>query len=116
MRSGLYISNLPFSLEDEALESALLDVLSAFGTVVSLRLIFEGTTLRPLGLCFAQMATVAQSESAVAALNGMVVAGHIIEVGFAGPHPCPCLKETTRGQGESSDEKPIHPDDENRAL
>lgn len=88
MTKRLFISNLPFTMEEDALESALADVLSAFGKVVSQRLIFEGTTLRPKGLCFVEMANPDEAQTAISALQGLRVAGYKLRTGEAGPHLC----------------------------
>lgn len=88
MTKRLFISNLPFTMEEDALESALADVLSAFGKVVSQRLIFEGTTLRPKGLCFVEMAHPEEAQVAISALQGLKVAGYKLRTGEARPHLC----------------------------
>lgn len=75
-----YINALPFSLEDEDLEDALFEVLSSYGTVKSVRLVFEGGTLRPKGLCFAEMSTPLEVDTVIEALDGLYVAGYFLEV------------------------------------
>ena len=81
----LYINKLPFTLEDEALDSAIREVLESFGEVRSVRLVFEGTTLRPKGLCFAEFSSPEEVEAAVLRLNGLKVLGHYLEVRSAIP-------------------------------
>ena len=88
MTKRLYISNLPFTIEEDALELALADVLSAFGTVVSQKLIFEGTTVRPKGLCFVEMSLPEEAEHAITALHGLKVAGYKLKTGEARPRLC----------------------------
>lgn len=89
MTKRLFISNLPYTLEIEALESALADVLSVFGKVVSQRLVFEGTTLRSKGLCFVEMSHPSEAQSAISALQGLRVAGYRLRTGEAKPFLCP---------------------------
>ena len=89
MSHRLYIKKIPFTLEHEALESALREVLEAFGAVLSLNLIFEGGTCRPKGLCFVEFATRHESLEALHSLNGLKVLGHRLEVGEAIPRLCP---------------------------
>ncbi len=75
-----YINALPFSLEDEDLEDAIFEVLSSYGTVKSVKLVFEGGTLRPKGLCFAEMSNHLEVETVIDALDGLYVAGYFLEV------------------------------------
>lgn len=103
MGKRLYIRNLPFSLEEEALESALREVLAEFGDVVNLVLVFEGSTLRPKGLCFAEMGSDEEVHLAVHHLHGLNVAGRTVEVGEARPRLCvPEHSAATRRRGSSS--------------
>ena|SRR5580765_2491257 len=97
----IYISNLPFSLEIEALEAAVQEVLSAFGQVVSLRFLYEGSELRPKGLCFVEMGTESAAETAIGALNGLRVAGHRLHVGEARPTPCAFRRPSASGRSKS---------------
>lgn len=75
-----YINALPFTLEDEDLENAIFDVLSTYGQVKSVRMVFEGGSLRPKGLCFAEMSTPAEVDTVIDSLDGLYVAGYFLEV------------------------------------
>lgn len=76
----LFINALPFFLEDDDLENAIFEVLSSYGTVKSVRLIFEGSSLRPKGLCFAEMSNPGEVDIVIDALDGLYVAGYYLEV------------------------------------
>jgi RNA recognition motif-containing protein len=109
MTRRIYISNLPFSVEEEALESALLELLSTFGQVLQLRLIFEGSTLRPQGLCFAEMGSLQEAQFAIEALRGMIIAGHCLEIGMAIPKICPPPSEAQKEKREVETRRPAKP-------
>ena len=119
MAKRIYIANLPFSADDEALESAVHEVLGAFGTVLTAKLIFEGSRMRPRGLCFAEMSTDDEARTAISALNGLDVAGNALQVGEARPQLCPLKRRSRSGRrresrrkksnGSSSEEAPIAP-------
>lgn len=81
----IFINALPFSLEDEDLEDAIYNVLSSYGTVKSVRLVFEGTNLRPKGLCFAEMSSPEEAEDVIDAMDGLTVVGYDLEVRHAVP-------------------------------
>ncbi len=83
--SRLFINALPFSLEEEDLEAAIYDVLSAYGTVKTVRLIFEGGSLRPKGLCFVEMSSSHEVDNVIDALDGLTIAGTCLEVRKAIP-------------------------------
>lgn len=84
----IYIKNLPFCLEPEALESALRDILGSFGDVKQLTFVYEGTALRPKGLCFAEVGKPEQARAIIRELNGISVAGYRLALGFARPVIC----------------------------
>jgi RNA recognition motif-containing protein len=85
MTRRVFVSNLPFTLEIEAVESALRDVFGAYGTVRAYRQVYEGTELRPKGLCFVEMANRSEALAAIEALDGIQVLGHQLKVGEARP-------------------------------
>src|SRR2546422_309187 len=85
MLARLFINNLPFTLEEDALRIAIEDVLSHFGTVKSLICLCESTGMRPKGVWFAQMQSRAEVFEAVRALNGLRVGGKCINVAEAKP-------------------------------
>ncbi len=85
MGSRIYISNLPFSHEEDALRGAISDVLSAYGRVVALTCVCESSDIRPKGLWFAEMGCEAEAARVIANLDGILVGGFRVRVGRAEP-------------------------------
>lgn len=102
---NLYVSNLPYTLTDEDLQSEF----AAFGNVSSARLVKDRETGRSRGFGFVEMPVETEALTAINALNGKDVGGRPLRVIEARP------KEERpprnfgggdggkRGQGESWD-------------
>ena len=102
---NLYVSNLPYTLTDEDLQSEV----APFGNVSSARLVKDRETGRSRGFGFVEMPVETEALTAINALNGKDVGGRPLRVIEARP------KEERpprnfggggggkRGQGESWD-------------
>ncbi|MBN8420249.1 MAG: RNA-binding protein [Verrucomicrobia bacterium] len=78
---NLYVSNLPYSLTDEDLQSEF----AIFGTVTSARLVKDRETGRSRGFGFVDMPVEAEALTAINALNGKDVGGRPLRVIEARP-------------------------------
>lgn len=85
--SKLYVGNLPYSVDDNALR----DNFGEFGTVASAKVMTDRDTGRSKGFGFVEMGSPEEAEAAIAGLNGMSVAGRAIVVNISRP------KESTGG-------------------
>lgn len=80
MSTKLYVGNLSFNTTEEALRSAF----EAEGRRVDeVSIIMDRDTGRPRGFAFVQMATPADAEAAVQALNGRELDGRTLTVSEA---------------------------------
>ena len=78
---NIYVGNLPFDVTEEDLESAF----KAFGQVTSARTITDRETGRPRGFGFVEMASTAEAQAAIAAMNGKDMKGRVLTVNEAKP-------------------------------
>lgn len=76
MENKLYVSNLPFSLDDQSLEQ----IFVAIGNVISTRIVTDRFSCRSKGYGFVEMSTKEEAEMAIQKLNGFVVQGRPIGV------------------------------------
>ena len=81
MGKKLYVGNLPYSVQDETLQSAF----SAFGTVESARVITDRETGRSKGFGFVEMSGDEEANQAIEQLNGTPLEGRNITVSEARP-------------------------------
>lgn len=81
MGNRLYVGNLPYSYSDSDMQQAF----SAFGTVSSAKVIMEADSGRSKGFGFVEMATPAEAQAAIQALNGQDVGGRSMMVNEARP-------------------------------
>ena len=81
MGKKLYVGNLPYA----ATEQDLLDKFSASGTVDSAKLITDRNTGRSKGFGFIEMASDAEAQAAIDALNGTDYDGRPMTVNEAKP-------------------------------
>ncbi len=81
MGRKLYVGNLPYS----ASEQDLTEKFGASGTVESCKLITDRDTGRSKGFGFIEMATDAEAQAAIDALNGQDYDGRPMKVNEAGP-------------------------------
>ncbi len=89
MSSKIYVGNLPYSVNDSALESNF----SEFGSVTSAKVMMDRETGRSKGFGFVEMSSAEGAQAAINGLNGMSVDGRSIVVNLARP------REEGRGSG-----------------
>lgn len=81
MGRKLYVGNLPFSVTEQALETAF----SAHGRVESVKLITNRDTGESKGFGFIEMSSDAEANAAIAELNGADLEGRAMKVNEAKP-------------------------------
>lgn len=81
MGKKLYVGNLPYSTDQQALETAF----GAFGTVDSAVVISDRDTGRSKGFGFVEMSSDAEAQAAIEGLNGTSMDGRNITVNEARP-------------------------------
>jgi RNA recognition motif-containing protein len=100
---NLYVSNLPYTLTDEDLQSEF----APFGNVSSARLVKDRETGRSRGFGFVEMPLETEALTAINALNGKDVGGRPLRVIEARPKeerpPRNFGGDGKRGQDESWD-------------
>lgn len=79
MSVKLYVGNLSY----ETGSQDLLDLFSAIGSVKTCRIVEDRTTRRSRGFGFVEMSSKAESENAVAQLDGKEIAGRKLKVSKA---------------------------------
>lgn len=77
----LYVGNLPYSIDDGALQHNF----SEFGDVTSAKVMMDRDSGRSKGFGFVEMGTAEQAEAAIRGLNGMSVGGRSIVVNVSRP-------------------------------
>lgn len=81
MGKKLYVGNLPYSIDDAALESQF----SSFGKVESARVITDRDTGRSKGFGFVEMSSDSDADQAIEKLNGTPMGGRNLTVSEARP-------------------------------
>ena len=81
MAKRIYVGGLPYS----ATESALEDLFAGSGTVTSVAVVTDKYTGQSKGFGFVEMSTDAESDAAIAALNGTMMDGRTLTVNEAKP-------------------------------
>lgn len=81
MAKKLYIGNLPYSVDDEALHSKFAE----FGEVQSAKVITDRETGRSKGFGFVEMSNDNDADSAIEKLNGAEFMGRAMNVSEARP-------------------------------
>ena len=89
MSSKIYVGNLPYSIDD----SNLRENFSAYGGVVSAKVMMDRDTGRSKGFAFVEMPSAEEAQAAITGLNGMSVSGRAIVVNISKP------KEPSTGYG-----------------
>lgn len=79
MSAKLYVGNLSFKVEDQALA----DLFQTFGTVQSAKVIMDRETGRSRGFGFVEMTNMDEAEMAIQNLNGTLSDGRNIKVNLA---------------------------------
>ncbi len=80
-QNRLYVGNLPFSCTEAELEEAF----AAHGSVRAVNIVTDRETGRPRGFAFVEMATDAEAEAAIQALDGQDFGGRNLKVNVARP-------------------------------
>ena len=81
MGNKVYVGGLPYSVTEGRLE----EIFAPHGTVASARVIADKFTGQSRGFGFVEMASGAEAENAIAALNGAQVDGRTLVVNEAKP-------------------------------
>ena len=89
MSTKIYVGNLPYSVNDDILQSNFAE----FGGVSSAKVMMDRETGRSKGFGFVEMANAEVAQAAITALHGMSVDGRSIVVNLARP------REATGGAG-----------------
>ena len=78
---NIYVGNLSFDTSERDLEAAF----AAYGAVASARIATDRETNRPRGFGFVEMASQAEAQAAIGALNGSELQGRTLTVNEAKP-------------------------------
>ena len=78
---NLYVSNLDYSIQDEALKN----LFATYGKVSSAKVILDRTTGKSRGFGFVEMPDGNEAAKAIAGLNGSMSEGKAIKVSEARP-------------------------------
>ena len=89
MSSKLYVGNLPYTIDDQALRHNF----SAYGSVGSATVMMDRDSGRSKGFGFVEIGNAEEAQAAIAGLNGMSVGGRSIVVNVSRP------KESNTGFG-----------------
>tara|TARA_B110001454_G_C12723340_1_gene436790 strand:+ start:8104 stop:8388 length:285 start_codon:yes stop_codon:yes gene_type:complete len=81
MSKKLYVGNLSFSVDDQALA----DAFSQFGTVESAKVITDRDTGRSKGFAFVEMSSATEAQNSIAKLHGSQFEGRAMNVSEAKP-------------------------------
>ena len=81
MSTKLYVGNISFNTSNQD----LIDLFSPSGTVTSANIIEDRETGRSRGFGFVEMASPAEAQEAISALNGKEVDGRTLKVNEAKP-------------------------------
>lgn len=81
MAKRIYVGGLPYSCTEQDLE----DLFKAHGEVTSATVVSDRYTGQSKGFGFVEMATDAESDSAISALNGTMMGGRSLTVNEARP-------------------------------
>lgn len=92
MSNKLYVSNLPFSIDD----SSLKDMFSPAGQVQSAKVIMDRDSGRNKGFGFVEMTTAEEAKNAIQQLNGSELNGRALGVAEARPQQ---PRDNNRGGG-----------------
>ena len=78
---NIYVGNLPYSVDDAALQ----ELFAEFGEISSAQVIIDRDTGRPRGFGFVEMPDQSEAEAAIEALNGKEVDGRALNINQARP-------------------------------
>ncbi len=80
MATRLYVGNLPFDVDEGQLRTLFQE---GGWTVAEVKVVMDRDTGRPRGFAFVEMASQADAQAAIAALNGREVGGRALTVNEA---------------------------------
>jgi len=81
MDNKLYVGNLSYTVRDESLQ----DHFSAFGGVMSAKVMMDRDSGRSKGFGFVEMTTADEAQAAIRGLNGQELDGRALTVNVARP-------------------------------
>lgn len=81
MSNKIYVGNLSFNVQEQTLK----DTFTAYGDVLSCKLIIDHETGRSKGFGFIEMDTVGDARTAISALDGYELDGRFLKVTAAKP-------------------------------
>lgn len=81
MSTKLYVGNLPYSIDDQALRHNFAE----YGNVASAKVMMDRDSGRSKGFGFVEMSTPDEAQAAINGLNGMSVDGRSIVVNISRP-------------------------------
>ncbi|MBN2441882.1 MAG: RNA-binding protein [Spirochaetales bacterium] len=83
MSNKIYVGNLSYNVD----ESKLTEIFSAYGEILSAKIIEDRDTGRSKGFAFVEMANESEKQSAISGLNGKEVDGRNLKVNEANDRP-----------------------------
>ena len=89
MSNKIYVGNLPYSIDDDALRHNF----AQYGNVSSAKVMMDRDSGRSKGFGFVEMTSAEEVQAAISGLNGMSVGGRSIVVNISRP------KEPSTGHG-----------------
>ncbi|MBI3382192.1 MAG: RNA-binding protein [Aquabacterium sp.] len=81
MENKLYVGNLAYSVRDDNLQQEM----SAFGSVMSAKVMMDRDTGRSKGFGFVEMSSPEEAQAAIRGLHGKTVDGRALVVNLARP-------------------------------
>lgn len=79
----IYVGNLSYNVTEDELKQEF----APYGEVASVTILIDRLTGRPKGFGFVEMASKAEADAAIAALNGKVLRERALTVNEARPRP-----------------------------
>jgi RNA recognition motif-containing protein len=83
MQNRLYVGNLPFDINAQAIEQAF----AAHGTVQDVHVVMDRETSRPRGFAFVTMSTDSEAQEAISQMDGVMLGGRALRVNQAEAKP-----------------------------
>jgi RNA recognition motif-containing protein len=81
MENKLYVGNLAYSVRDDSLQQEM----SAYGSVMSAKVMMDRDTGRSKGFGFVEMGSAEEAQAAIRGLHGKTVDGRALVVNLARP-------------------------------
>ncbi|MBL8898613.1 MAG: RNA-binding protein [Planctomycetes bacterium] len=83
MQNRLYVGNLPFDINAQAIEQAF----AAHGSVTDVHVVMDRETNRPRGFAFVTMGTDSEAQEAISQMDGVMLGGRALRVNQAEAKP-----------------------------